>query len=391
MTPASFGSTDLVSTARYHAKVGAGHRQYPRAGGVLVPRALASLIPAPLSRGALPSASAPRLRLGRQIVDEVAGGMQHLPAELRRLRLPPPSVVVRSLPIEQRTRNVVERLVPTEAGATWTVERYLHVPRFGPRCLTDLLAAHQEWRDDTRENDKREGAHAEGGDMATAPRRVPESLALVDVARRLRDRLPLAPTELRALLPEFLPARGPTPLRALLAAFQDAGMTPPFRIVGRNGNEIAVPVGAAGLAQSVSETASRQVVAWGIAEVSEVAGRVAVLAGTPGGETMVRRVLVALPRLRWLDERMTWFSFVEERSALRKAVDRIFKGAQAMKIVELAVELAKQARAVRRAPISVLTRYLTDIAGYAVVGGEVRRIADERSPERRTARYIEPR
>lgn len=390
MTPASFGSTDLVSTARYHAKVGAGHRQYPRAGGVLVPRALASLVPAPLSRGALPSASAPRLRLGRQIVDEVAGDMQRLPADLRRLRLPPPSVVVRALPIEQRTRNVVERLVPTEAGATWTVERYLHVPRFGPRCLTDLLAAHQEWRDDTRENDRREGAgHAEGGGMATAPRRAPESL--VDVARRLRDRLPLAPTELRALLPEFLPARGPTPLRALLAAFQDAGMTPPFRIVGRNGNEIAVPVGAAGLAQSVSETASRQVVAWGIAEVSEVAGRVAVLAGTPGGETMVRRVLVALPRLRWLDERMTWFSFVEERSALRKAVDRIFKGAQAMKIVELAVELAKQARAVRRAPISVLTRYLTDIAGYAVVGGEVRRIADERSPERRTARYIEPR
>jgi hypothetical protein len=390
VTPASFGSTDLVSTARYHAKVGAGHRQYPRAGGVLVPRALASLVPAPLSRGALPSASAPRLRLGRQIVDEVAGDMQRLPADLRRLRLPPPSVVVRALPIEQRTRNVVERLVPTEAGATWTVERYLHVPRFGPRCLTDLLAAHQEWRDDTRENDKREGAgHAEGGGMAMAPRRAPESL--VDVARRLRDRLPLAPTELRALLPEFLPARGPTPLRALLAAFQDAGMTPPFRIVGRNGNEIAVPVGAAGLAQSVSETASRQVVAWGIAEVSEVAGRVAVLAGTPGGETMVRRVLVALPRLRWLDERMTWFSFVEERSALRKAVDRIFKGAQAMKIVELAVELAKQARAVRRAPISVLTRYLTDIAGYAVVGGEVRRIADERSPERRTARYIEPR
>lgn len=387
MTPAPFGPTDLVSTARYHAKVGAGHRQYPRAGGVLVPQALASLVPASVACDVLPSPAAARLRLGRVIVDEVAGVMQHLPADLRRLRLPPPSVVVRALPIEQRTRNVVERLVPTEAGATWTVERYLYVPRFGPRCLTDLLAAHQEWRDEARDGERRGN---EAG-STPAPRRAPGSLALVDVARRLRDRLPLAPSELRALLPEFLPARGPRPLRALLAAFQDAGMTPPFRIVGRNGNEIAVPVGAAGIAQSVSETASRQVVAWGIAEVSEVAGRVAVLAGTPGGETMVRRVLVALPRLRWLDERMTWFSFVEERSALRKAVERIFKGARAMKIVELAVELAKQARAVRRAPISVLTRYLTDIAGYAVVGGEVRRIADVRAPERRTAGYIDPR
>jgi hypothetical protein len=385
VTPAPFGSTDLVSLARYNAKVGAGYRQYPRAGGVLVPQALAASLPASLARTfPSPSPAAERLRLGRRIVEEVAGVMQHLPGDLRRVRLSPPSVVVRALPIEQRTRNVVERLVPSEAGTTWTVERYLHVPRFGPRCLTDLLAAHEEWRREPGSGDD---------ETATASRLAQgnHALALVDVARRLRDRLPLAPGELPNLLPEFLPARGPTPLRALLAAFQDAGMTPPFRIVGRNGNEIAVAVGAAGVAQSVAECASRQVVAWGIAEVSEVAGRVAVLAGTPGGETMVRRVLVALPRLRWLDDRMTWFSFVEERSALRKAVDRIFKGVPAMKIVELAVELAKQARAVRRTPISVLSRYLTDIAGYAVVGNEVRRISDDRAGERRTAGYIEPR
>jgi hypothetical protein len=334
---------------------------------VLVARALAGLTPDLAPGGApttLPRAQSARLALGRAVVRQVALVTRRMPAELLAVALPPPSHFVALGIIEHRTRNVVERLVPFEsswARQPWSVARYLRVPGFGPRCLTDLLAAHEE-----------AGRASSAPDVADAR---PSAAALVEIARRLRAELPLTGPELRALFPSEGFARAPEPLRALLRAFVAAGVAAPFRLVRRAESTIAVAPGSAGVARVACEEASRQVAAWGLSEVDEVAARVERLSESAAGGTIVRRVLVALPRLRWLDERMGWFSFVGERSPLAKAVERAFAQADALPASTLVTTLLGGSASARRAPIPVLMRYLSEIAGCEIVDGQVRRRA----------------
>jgi hypothetical protein len=357
--------------AQLTAKVGAGFRQYPREGGVLVPRALAPLAPdlaAQLPAAALPPAQDARLRLGRAVVAEVARVLRRLPAEVLALPLPPPSHVAGRTGIEHRTRNTVERLVPFETARPWSVGRYLAVPGFGPRCLVDVLAAHEE--------SARLGA-APGGAAGGPPPApdAPSEAALVAIARRLRGLLPLTGAELAALFPDEPFARALDPLRTAARAFDDAGIGAPFQLVRRDGRSLAVAPGSAGITRAACEEAARQVAAWGLTEVEQVAARVQCLSESVVRETIVRRVLVALPRLRWLDGRMQWFSFAGERSPLGKAVARTFAATDAVRLDGLLAALAARPGSARRAPETVLLRYLDEIAGCEILDGEVRRRA----------------
>src|SRR5882724_2997146 len=126
----------LLSLAQ---KVGAGRYAYPRPDGVLVPRPLRDI------GGRQSPITQDRLQRGRMVILDVARSMRHLPAELLDLVLPHPSVVLRDLPIEDRTRSVLDRFLPTIAKEpVWTVGRYLGIPKFGARCLVDLLSACEE-------------------------------------------------------------------------------------------------------------------------------------------------------------------------------------------------------------------------------------------------------
>jgi len=360
---AAADSIPRLRLAQLTAKIGAGFRQYPRAGGVLVPRALADLAPTLRDAREISASEDERLALGRAVVVEVAKVMRRLPAAVLAVPLPSPSHVVERTSIEHRTRNVVERLIPFEAGRAWTVARYLQVPGFGARCLTDVLAAHEE------------SAQPPDGAPPTAAAEAlgSPSVPLFNVARRLRAVLPLTGTELRALYPDETFARATDPLRALARACAAAGVAAPFRLVRRGGSTIAVAPGSAGLARAACEEAARQVAAWGVADVADVASRVECLSESAVGETIVRRVLVALPRLRWLDPRMRFFSFVNERSPLGKTVERLFAEREVVPLDQLLTTLAEGSAAARRTPGPVLARYLAEIAGCVVVEGEVRR------------------
>ncbi|HVZ73528.1 MAG TPA: hypothetical protein VHJ20_14215 [Polyangia bacterium] len=353
---------------KFTAKVGGGFRQYPRPGGVLLPAALAPLelglrVPARVPAGL---ADEERLDRGRFVVEAVARSMKALPAGFLAAPLPSPLAVVGACPIEQRTRNVLERLAPLcrqeGRGATWTVARYLRVPKLGARCLVDVLAAHEESRALTNVGDGTRAANDDGADA-------PPAEWLRELAGRVADQLPLTRADLDDLLARDGRGGAIPSLGALARAFHDVGLVAPFRVVRRGGAEIAISPGAVGVVAPVYENAARQVTAWGLTSVDDVVERVAALGASPVSRTVARRLLVALPRLRWLDVERTWFSLANERSAAGRAVARAFLSARALPVDALVASLAVRHAAFRRAPAEVVARYLADVAGCNVEGG----------------------
>lgn len=138
-----------LTRAQFTQKVGArGH--YPRLRGVLIPRPLLAIcrqadLDGVGSMAPMLSSVEDRRELGRAVVHAVGKAFRHFPEEILALELPHPSVVLSSLAIEDRTRNAIDRLLPLIKGQpTWTVARYLEIPKFGARCLVDLMAAREE-------------------------------------------------------------------------------------------------------------------------------------------------------------------------------------------------------------------------------------------------------
>jgi hypothetical protein len=132
-------ASSLLNRSQLAQKIGARDNDYPRPSGVLVPRALAEIYPRHLSP------NQDRRDVGRDVVTQTARALRSLGRAVLDLPMPHPSVVLRSLAIENRTRSVIDRLLPLIAKEpTWTVGRYLQIPSFGARCLVDILAACEE-------------------------------------------------------------------------------------------------------------------------------------------------------------------------------------------------------------------------------------------------------
>ena len=328
---------------------GADERRFPRT--VLVPRLVAGLCgELVVARQQRMPSGEPRLRLGRAVVRAVTKGLRGLTGGILKVEMPHPRLALGSLAMEDRTRNVLERLLPVIGReAHWTVERYLAIPGFGARCLVDLLAAKEEVE--------------AAGEHQPAPRSGPGVLAATtdEITALLVTLLPLRGAEVGTLLVQHRVVTAPLTLRALAELYAAAGQTVPFQIIHRDGVEIAVPTGSRGLATLVAAAAVRLVALGGVATAEMVAERVRVMARAEVTAAMVKRLLIALPRLRWLDDHMEWFSLTGDRSPMRQAIAKVFAVHDRVDRSELRAALEKVSGA-RHLPPEILDAYLSAVA-----------------------------
>lgn len=289
----------LLNRSQLAQKIGARDNDYPRPRGVLVPRALLGIYSEPPS----PTLTHPDVRkhVGRDVVSHTARALRSVGCDLLNLPMPHPTAALRSLAIENRTRSVIERLLPLIAKEPhWTVGRYLQIPSFGARCLVDLLAASEE-----------------------------------AIAAAAETPAPVNTTD------------------ALLLSVADSRS----------------------FSSTVTATAARLVSFWGLATVRSVIERVRAVKGLDTSKAMVCRLLVGLPQLRWLDDKMDWFSFTGDASRLARAVDKVFAVCDRIDLAELRRALDRGRPRADRVPRSVLERYLSEIADVEIDGRWLRRRA----------------
>ena len=349
-------------------RVGAGANDYPRPGGVLVPQPLSTLC-----RSLPASTDEDRRRSGRELVLSVARALQRLPAQLLNLEMPHPKTVLGTLPIEARTRAVIDRLLPILAKEpAWTVRRYLGIPKFGPRCLVDLLAACEEKQRGAAlpEGPRGSGRAGEAGG-AIVPFTPIDLGRLDDIARLLGNLLPISTSELAQVLVREGLASAPVTLEHLAEVYRRMELAAPFRVLTHGGMAIAVGRDNHGFAATVAATAVRLVSQWGLSTVDSVVERVGVLRSAPTSRSFVCRLLVALPRLRWLDQAMEWFSFLDDRSPLARRIAKVFSVARRVPLRDLRRALDKGQARGPRTPPEVLARYLSDVGRCQVDGGQV--------------------
>jgi hypothetical protein len=369
-----------LSRSQLAQKIGTATNGYPRPAGVLVPRALAEIcrsLPAS-NQDRNQDRNGDRRQRGREIVSSVSRSLRRLTPALLDLEMPHPSAALRTLPIEDRTRSVIDRFLPILAKEpSWTVGRYLRIPKFGARCLVDLLAACEETASGTTvAAADATGAPQKGSAGRTVVPFTPIDLGrLDDIARLLGNLLPMSGSDLARLLIDEGLATATVTLEHVTGVFRSMDRPAPFRAITCSGTEIALAGDANGFAATVAATAVRLVSHWGLSTVESLVERVRLLRAAPTSRSFVCRLLVALPRLRWLDSTMEWFSFLGDRSRLARGIAKVFAVAQRVPFSELRLALGKgQARA-PQVPGQVLTRYLSDVAhcqldGELVVSGE---------------------
>jgi hypothetical protein len=362
--PRSPGAASSLTRAQVAQKLGAGTNGYPRPTGVIVPQSLAQICCSSL----LPS-TMDRRQCGREVVLRVSRSMRRLTPDFLSLEMPHPSAVLRTLPIEDRTRGVLDRLLPVLAKEpAWTVGRYLRIPQFGARCLVDLLAAYEETARST--------ASAELSPEPVAAGVIAVGIdtgRLDDISRLLPSLLPMSSAELVRLLVDEGLATVDLTLEHLAEVYRGLDRQPPFRVVECGGIDIALGNDTNGFSATVVAAAVRLVSHWGLSSVASLVERVGVLRSAPTSRAFVCRVLVALPRLRWLDSTMKWFSFLGDRSRLARGIARVFAVARSVPFHELRRALGRGRARDQAVPGGVLTRYLSDVAHCQIDGDLVHR------------------
>jgi hypothetical protein len=325
-----------------------------------------------------------RKRLGRGVVDWVARvPHDRLPRQVLEAEVPDPKTVLASFVLDDRTRNVLERSWPFgrpgyQPGShrePWTVSRYLEMPRFGPHCMVDLLAARAE---------------AAGDDPAARP--PPGVTTGVLSTKRSDPKLPVCPTwlpieEVSAFLLQSLPLSGdeigqhflregiaqrPISLTELARAYRIAGEVPPFRSVRCGATEIAVPASMHGIAHAIAATARRFVSWWGLAAVQSVETRARVrvqaLRSFQDPVGFPRRMLASCQGLVWLDDAKEWFSFRDSSSPLSDAVKKAFTVSNWVEVAQLRSVVVKLQPRLAQLPACAIERYLSEIVGCRIAG-----------------------
>jgi hypothetical protein len=216
----------------------------------------------------------------------------------------------------------------------------------------------------------------EPGGNASPP---PPICDLFPVIARIVELLPLPEGEMGEVFAGARPASAPRSLDELAGLCRSHGGRVPFRVVRRGGVVLAVAPDGVRTFDIVTAAAVRMVQHRGFASVPSLASRAETLSSTSLSVTMVRRVLAASPRIRWLDDaaQMGWFSFVGNGSRAETALRKIFAISAGVAMADLQSALGKCLPELMEAPQAVLRRYLLGIGGCDVEGGVVSRASEE--------------
>jgi len=339
---------------------------YPRASGVLVP---SSLLHAgcPVTENAQDADG--RARVAAEVVAWVRRSFRRLPAELLDTELAEPEVILKSWIIGQRTRGSVERILSFSSGrSTRTVRDYLRAERLGFFGLVDLLAAREE--ESARVSHPRDQSPCE--EPPQAARSSGSSGRLEDLSAFIRERLPLRAADLaQALATSDVVLASPT-LDDIVRAYRERHLPVPFRVFRRGGAVVLVDPESISSAETLLTSAAHIVFQRGLSTLRAVVERLGALTTAPIEMKAASRILAAIPRLRWLDERAGWFSFADYSTRLAVAVRKVFAATKRVMLRELKRALAKQVELLATVPARTMEAYLVQIVGCEIVDGCVR-------------------
>jgi len=358
-------------------------QSYPRPGGIVVPPELArfcqGVVTPPRAVGKNVSAdlAAEDLALiaARAVVQRMARAAYALPRPLLELRLPSPSLVLQTYVLDDRTRRVLERAAPMTKTKTWTLAAYLELPRFGPFCLVDLLAARSEAalglgvRRNGREALAARGKAPPEGEDAGGARALP----LDELSSLLMRAMPLGGDQIAKLLGREGSSLSAPTVRELARAYRSAGRTVPFRVIRHGGCEVVVAPSVRNVARMVLVAATQFISWWGLTTVQQIVTRTQLRAASSVSAAFAGRVLASFPKIVWLDQSKEWFSFRGNSSSLLRAVRKAFAAAERVELPSLGKALTKEKALLAKLPAGVWERYLSAIAGYSIDGIWVRR------------------
>jgi hypothetical protein len=292
---------------------------FPRAGEPIVPRLLREVVidrhaPADLSQLAELGAEAwvrhsteTCRRMALSVVDRVQTRLEGLPERLRATPLPGPATML-NWRLEPRTANTLRRALATGgAEGSWTLGRYVGLPRFGGRAVVDLLVA----------------VEAHGGRTVPMAEVRAERELEATVAYIARN-LPISETRVREQLTDLRSVPTvPIGLSELARTCVRRGQDVRFRVVDLGGARIAVGLSEVTAARAAYAIATRAVAGWGAASTRAIAAQIRAAAGRPVEAMFVERLLSDLPSFRWLDRCSGWFWLVGPTKRPQENVRRI--------------------------------------------------------------------
>jgi hypothetical protein len=241
--------------------------------------------------------------------------------------------------------------------------------------MIDLLAAIEEFGQTAAPGlpATRDGSVAQQPALAPGPDKPAlRASNAEELTTRLNAHLPMALADLGTWLHRQGEIAAPLAPAELTEFFRRLDAPVPFQIVRGGGMEIAVSIKSRGVMATAAAAAIRLASIWGVLTAEMVADRVAVLCAAPVTVTMIKRLLVALPRLRWLDDRQDWFAFSDDTSPLGEAVRKVFRVTESVDQDVLMQALAKGSSGRAAVPATVLRRYLSEIAACEFDGPRVR-------------------
>lgn len=352
-------------------------RSYPRRGGVVVPPELARfcegvVVPPRALTADSDAAAELAATAARAVVQRMARTTYALPRPLLELRLPSPAVVLQTYVIDERTRRVLERAAPLTDTKSWTLGAYLGLPRFGPFCLVDLLAARAEAP--AQLPSKRTSRHLprSGPQPVASHQQAPAAagLSLDELSALLMRAMPLGGEQVAGLLAR---EGATTTVRELARAYRSAGRAVPFRVIHHGGCDVIVAPSVRNVARGVLVAATQFISWWGLTTVHQIVSRAQLRTASTVSAAFTARVLASLPKLVWLDHGKEWFSFRGHSSALLRAIRAAFAAAERVQLPAFGNALAREKAFLARLPAGVWERYLSLVAGCTIDGNWILR------------------
>lgn len=137
----------------------------------------------------------------------------------------------------------------------------------------------------------------------------------------------------------------PFRIEGLLRAVDLKQQPAPFTLSRTGSRRIIFPIGKSPSLSVILRIARNIVTRWGIANVQDVAAKVAEHENKPADARLIARVLSAEPAFRWLDEPRGWFRLCDlPRNALLTLMEKVFSVAPEIDVGELRNAISRHHR-----------------------------------------------